>query len=155
MRQLLITLGAVVLVAELLAAPSPTPTASAHLRDPLVGLSPTPKSIRLLHASPPSSFEFGQGPIALGAVFYLTFDPQGNVTDVSVVTPFEKPHDNKVTMEAMRRWKATPSEHGFVASVHWMDDEFYWFVYKPTPQEEENARRFDEIMKKAKSEESK
>jgi TonB family protein len=82
--------------------------------------SPTPQATpkpRLLFAPAPS-FPPGQslpGQSGTGR-FRLTFDPQGNVTDVRVVTSTGNPYFDQSAAKTLRQWKSAPSQ-GWQATV--------------------------------------
>ena len=82
--------------------------------------SPTPHATpkpRLLFAPAPS-FPPGQslpGQSGTGR-FRLTFDPQGNVTDVRVVTSTGNPYFDQSAVKTLRQWKSAPSQ-GWQATV--------------------------------------
>jgi TonB family protein len=82
--------------------------------------SPTPHATpkpRLLFAPAPS-FPPGQslpGQTGTGR-FRLTFDPQGNVTDVRVVTSTGNPYFDQSATKTLRQWKSAPSQ-GWQATV--------------------------------------
>jgi TonB family protein len=76
----------------------------------------TPKP-RLLYAPAPS-FPPGQslpGQSGTGR-FRLTFDPQGNVRDIRIVTSTGNPYFDQAAMKTLRQWKSAPSE-GWQATV--------------------------------------
>ena len=83
-------------------------------------ISPTPHATpkpRLLFAPAPS-FPPGQslpGQSGTGR-FRLTFDPQGNVTDVRVVTSTGNPYFDQSAIKTLRQWKSAPSQ-GWQATV--------------------------------------
>ena len=76
----------------------------------------TPKP-RLIFAPPPS-FPPGQSlPGASGTGrFRLTFDPNGNVTNIQVVKSTGNPYFDQAAMKTLRTWKSAPS-HGWEATV--------------------------------------
>ena len=82
--------------------------------------SPTPHATpkpRLLFAPAPS-FPPGQslpGQTGTGR-FRLTFDPQGNVTDVRVVASTGNPYFDQSAIKTLRQWKSAPSQ-GWQATV--------------------------------------
>ena len=82
--------------------------------------SPTPHSTpkpRLLYAPAPS-FPPGQslpGQSGTGR-FRLTFDPQGNVTDIRIVTSTGNPYFDQAAVKTLRQWKSAPSQ-GWQATV--------------------------------------
>ena len=82
--------------------------------------SPTPHATpkpRLLFAPAPS-FPPGQslpGQSGTGR-FRLTFDPQGNVTDIRVVTSTGNPYFDQSAIKTLRQWKSAPSQ-GWQATV--------------------------------------
>jgi TonB family protein len=82
--------------------------------------SPTPHSTpkpRLLYAPAPS-FPPGQslpGQSGTGR-FRLTFDPQGNVTNIQIVTSTGNPYFDQAAVKTLRQWKSAPSE-GWQATV--------------------------------------
>ena len=76
----------------------------------------TPKP-RLLYAPSPS-FPPGQslpGQSGTGR-FRLTFDPQGNVTDIRLVTSTGNPYFDQAAIKTFRQWKSAPSQ-GWQATV--------------------------------------
>ena len=82
--------------------------------------SPTPHSTpkpRLLYAPAPS-FPPGQSlPGQSGTGRYrLTFDAQGNVTDIRVVASTGNPYFDQAAMKTLRQWKSAPSQ-GWQATV--------------------------------------
>jgi TonB family protein len=82
--------------------------------------SPTPHSTpkpRLLYAPAPS-FPSGQslpGQSGTGH-FRLTFDAQGNVTDIRVVSSTGNPYFDQSAIKTLRQWKSAPSQ-GWQATV--------------------------------------
>jgi TonB family protein len=82
--------------------------------------SPTPHSTpkpRLLYAPAPS-FPPGQslpGQSGTGR-FRLTFDPQGNVTGIRIVTSTGNPYFDQAAVKTLRQWKSAPSQ-GWEATV--------------------------------------
>jgi TonB family protein len=84
------------------------------------GTSPTPHATpkpRLLFAPAPS-FPPGQalpGQSGTGR-FRLTFDAQGNVTDIRVVTSTGNPYFDQAAIKTLRQWKSAPSQ-GWQATV--------------------------------------
>ena len=82
--------------------------------------SPTPHATpkpRLLFAPAPS-FPPGQslpGQSGTGR-FRLTFDPQGNVTDVQIVKSTGNPYFDQSSIKTLRQWKSAPSQ-GWQATV--------------------------------------
>jgi TonB family protein len=82
--------------------------------------SPTPHATpkpRLLFAPAPS-FPPGQslpGQSGTGR-FRLTFDAEGNVTDIRVVTSTGNPYFDQAAIKTLRQWKSAPSE-GWQATV--------------------------------------
>ena len=82
--------------------------------------SPTPHATpkpRLLFAPAPS-FPPGQslpGQTGTGR-FRLTFDPQGNVTDIRVVASTGNPYFDQSAIKTLRQWKSAPSQ-GWQATV--------------------------------------
>lgn len=82
--------------------------------------SPTPHSTpkpRLLYAPAPS-FPPGQslrGQSGTGR-FRLTFDAQGNVTDIRVVSSTGNPYFDQAAIKTLRQWKSAPSQ-GWQATV--------------------------------------
>jgi TonB family protein len=82
--------------------------------------SPTPHATpkpRLLYAPAPS-FPPGQalpGQTGTGR-FRLTFDGQGNVTDVRVVSSTGNPYFDQAAIKTLRQWKSAPSQ-GWQATV--------------------------------------
>src|SRR6478672_2151510 len=84
------------------------------------GTSPTPHSTpkpRLLFAPAPS-FPPGQslpGQTGTGR-FRLTFDGQGNVTDIRVVSSTGNPYFDQAAIKTLRQWKSAPSQ-GWQATV--------------------------------------
>jgi TonB family protein len=90
-------------------------TADTQARWPQVTqASPTPHATpkpRLLHAPAPS-FPPGQslpGQSGTGR-FRLTFDSQGNVTDIRIVTSTANPYFDQAAMKTLRQWKSAPSQ---------------------------------------------
>lgn len=76
----------------------------------------TPKP-RLLYAPAPS-FPPGQsipGQSGTGR-FRLTFDPQGNVSDIRIVTSTGNPYFDQAAIKTLRQWKSAPSQ-GWQATV--------------------------------------
>jgi TonB family protein len=76
----------------------------------------TPKP-RLLYAPAPS-FPPGQslpGQSGTGR-FRLTFDPQGNVTNIEIVSSTGNPYFDQAAIKTLRQWKSAPSQ-GWQASV--------------------------------------
>src|SRR5262249_52947626 len=90
-------------------------TADTHARWPhLAQASPTPHATpkpRLLYAPAPS-FPPGQSlPGRSGTCrFRLTFDPQGNVTDIGIVTSTGNPYFDQAAIRTLRQWKSAPSQ---------------------------------------------
>ncbi len=84
------------------------------------GTSPTPQATpkpRLLFAPAPS-FPPGQslpGQSGTGR-FRLTFDAQGNVTDIRVVSSTGNPYFDQAAIKTLRQWKSAPSQ-GWQATV--------------------------------------
>ncbi len=82
--------------------------------------SPTPRATpkpRLLYAPAPS-FPPGQalpGQSGSGR-FRLTFDAQGNVTDIRVVASTGNPYFDQAAIKTLRQWKSAPSQ-GWQATV--------------------------------------
>ena len=82
--------------------------------------TPTPRSTpkpRLLYAPAPS-FPPGQslpGQAGTGR-FRLTFDPQGNVTDIRIVSSTGNPYFDQAAIKTLRQWKSAPSQ-GWQATV--------------------------------------
>jgi TonB family protein len=82
--------------------------------------SPTPHATpkpRLIYAPAPS-FPPGQslpGQSGTGR-FRLTFDPQGNVTDVQMATSTGNPYFDQAAIKTLRQWKSAPSQ-GWQATV--------------------------------------
>jgi TonB family protein len=96
-------------------------TADTQARWPqLAETSPTPHSTpkpRLLYAPAPS-FPPGQslpGQSGTGR-FRLTFDPQGNVTDIRIVASTGNPYFDQAAVKTLRQWKSAPSQ-GWQATV--------------------------------------
>jgi TonB family protein len=96
-------------------------TAETQVRWPqLAQTSPTPHATpkpRLLFAPAPS-FPPGQslpGQSGTGR-FRLTFDPQGNVTDIRIVTSTGNPYFDQAAIKTLRQWKSAPSQ-GWQATV--------------------------------------
>ena len=96
-------------------------TADAQARWPQVaGATPTPHATpkpRLLYAPAPS-FPPGQslpGQSGTGR-FRLTFDSQGNVTDIRIVTSTGNPYFDQSAIKTLRQWKSAPSQ-GWQATV--------------------------------------
>jgi TonB family protein len=86
----------------------------------LAGATPTPHATpkpRLLYAPAPS-FPSGQslpGRTGTGR-FRLSFDPQGNVTDIRIVTSTGNPYFDQSAIKTLRQWKSAPSQ-GWQATV--------------------------------------
>jgi TonB family protein len=86
----------------------------------LAQTSPTPHATpkpRLLFAPAPS-FPPGQalpGQSGTGR-FRLTFDPQGNVTNIQMVTSTGNPYFDQAAIKTLRQWKSAPSQ-GWQATV--------------------------------------
>ena len=82
--------------------------------------SPTPHATpkpRLLYAPAPS-FPPGQslpGQSGTGR-FRLTFDPQGNVTNIQIVTSTGNPYFDQAAIKTLGQWKSAPSQ-GWQATV--------------------------------------
>jgi TonB family protein len=82
--------------------------------------SPTPHATpkpRMLYAPAPS-FPSGQalpGQSGTGR-FRLTFDPQGNVTNIQMVTSTGNPYFDQAAIKTLRQWKSAPSQ-GWQATV--------------------------------------
>ena len=82
--------------------------------------SPTPHATpkpRLLYAPAPS-FPPGQslpGQTGTGH-FRLTFDPQGNVTNIQIVKSTGNPYFDQSSIKTLRQWKSAPSQ-GWQATV--------------------------------------
>jgi TonB family protein len=80
----------------------------------LAQASPTPHATpkpRILYAPAPS-FPPGQslpGQSGTGR-FRLTFDPQGNVTDIRVVASTEMAYFDQAAIKTLRQWKSAPSQ---------------------------------------------
>ena len=96
-------------------------TADTQARWPQVaGPSPTPHTTpkpRLLYAPAPS-FPPGQslpGQSGTGR-FRLTFDAQGNVTNIQIVTSTGNPYFDQAAIKTLRQWKSAPSQ-GWQATV--------------------------------------
>ena len=96
-------------------------TADTQARWPQVaGPSPTPQTTpkpRLLYAPAPS-FPPGQslpGQSGTGR-FRLTFDAQGNVTNIQIVTSTGNPYFDRAAIKTLRQWKSAPSQ-GWQATV--------------------------------------
>jgi TonB family protein len=90
-----------------------TPDAQARWPQ-LAEASPTPRATpkpRLLYAPAPS-FPPGQSlPGQSGTCrFRLTFDPQGNVTDIRIVTSTGNPYFDQAAVRTLRQWKSAPSQ---------------------------------------------
>jgi len=84
------------------------------------GTSPTPHATpkpRLLFAPAPS-FPPGQSLPGQGGTgrFRLTFDGQGNVTDIRVVASTGNPYFDQAAIKTLRQWKSAPSQ-GWQATV--------------------------------------
>src|SRR5436189_2420127 len=96
-------------------------TADTQARWPqMAGTSPTPHTTpkpRLLYAPAPS-FPPGQSlPRQSGTGrFRLTFDPQGNVTSLQIVTSTGNPYFDQAAMKTLGQWKSAPSQ-GWQATV--------------------------------------
>ena len=86
----------------------------------LAETTPTPQATprpRMLYAPAPS-FPPGQslpGQSGTGR-FRLTFDAQGNVTNVQIVTSTGNPYFDQAAMKTLRQWKSAPS-NGWQATV--------------------------------------
>jgi TonB family protein len=96
-------------------------TADTQARWPQIAqTSPTPHATpkpRLLYAPAPS-FPPGQslpGQSGTGR-FRLTFDPQGNVTNIQIVTSTGNPYFDQAALKTLRQWKSAPSQ-GWQATV--------------------------------------
>jgi TonB family protein len=96
-------------------------TADTQARWPQVAqTSPTPYATpkpRLLYAPAPS-FPPGQslpGQSGTGR-FRLTFDPQGDVTNIQIVTSTGNPYFDQSAIKTLRQWKSAPSQ-GWQATV--------------------------------------
>jgi TonB family protein len=96
-------------------------TAETQARWPQVAqTSPTPQATpkpRLLYAPAPS-FPPGQslpGQSGTGR-FRLTFDPQGNVTNIQIVKSTGNPYFDQSSIKTLRQWKSAPSQ-GWQATV--------------------------------------
>ena len=96
-------------------------TADTQARWPQVAqTTPTPQATpkpRLLYAPAPS-FPPGQslpGQSGTGR-FRLTFDQQGNVTDIRLVTSTGNPYFDQAAIKTLRQWKSAPSA-GWQATV--------------------------------------
>ncbi len=96
-------------------------TAETQPRWPQVAeATPTPHATpkpRLLYAPAPS-FPPGQSlPGQSGtARFRLTFDPQGNVTDIRILSSTGNPYFDQAAIKTLRQWKSSPSQ-GWQATV--------------------------------------
>jgi TonB family protein len=96
-------------------------TADTQARWPQVaGTSPTPHTTpkpRMLYAPAPS-FPPGQslpGQSGTGR-FRLTFDAQGNVTNIQIVTSTGNPYFDQAAIKTLQQWKSAPSQ-GWQATV--------------------------------------
>jgi TonB family protein len=96
-------------------------TADTQARWPqLAQASPTPHATpkpRLVYAPTPS-FPPGQslpGQAETGR-FRLTFDPQGNVTNIQIVRSTGNPYFDQAAIRTLRQWKSAPSQ-GWQATV--------------------------------------
>jgi TonB family protein len=96
-------------------------TADTQARWPqLAETSPTPHTTpkpRLIFAPAPS-FPPGQsvpGQSGTGR-FRLTFDPQGNVTNIQIITSTGNPYFDQAAIKTLRQWKSAPSQ-GWQATV--------------------------------------
>jgi TonB family protein len=96
-------------------------TADTQARWPqLAQASPTPHTTpkpRLVYAPTPS-FPPGQslpGQAETGR-FRLTFDPQGNVTNIQIVRSTGNPYFDQAAIKTLRQWKSAPSQ-GWQATV--------------------------------------
>jgi TonB family protein len=96
-------------------------TADTQARWPQVAqTSPTPHATpkpRLLYAPAPS-FPPGQtlpGQSGTGS-YRLTFDPQGNVTNIQIVRSTGNPYFDQSAIKTLRQWKSAPSQ-GWQATV--------------------------------------
>jgi len=90
-------------------------TADTQARWPQVAqTSPTPHATpkpRVLYAPAPS-FPSGQslpGQSGTGR-FRLTFDPEGNVRDIRIVTSTGNPYFDQSAIKTLRQWKSAPSQ---------------------------------------------
>jgi len=96
-------------------------TADTQARWPqIAGATPTPNATpkpRLLYAPAPS-FPPGQslpGQSGTGR-FRLTFDPQGNVTNIQIVASTGNQYFDQAAVKTLRQWKSAPSQ-GWQATV--------------------------------------
>jgi TonB family protein len=96
-------------------------TADTQARWPqIAGTSPTPHTTpkpRMLYAPAPS-FPPGQslpGQSGTGR-FRLTFDAQGNVTNIQLITSTGNPYFDQAAIKTLRQWKSAPSQ-GWQATV--------------------------------------
>ena len=96
-------------------------TADTQARWPqLAQMTPTPHATpkpRMLYAPAPS-FPPGQslpGQSGTGR-FRLTFDPQGNVTNIQIVTSTGNSYFDQAAIKTLRQWKSAPSQ-GWQATV--------------------------------------
>jgi TonB family protein len=96
-------------------------TADTQARWPqTAGTSPTPHATpkpRLVYAPAPS-FPSGQslpGQSGTGR-FRLTFDAQGNVTNIQIVASTGNPYFDQAAIKTLRQWKSAPSQ-GWQATV--------------------------------------
>ena len=86
----------------------------------VVQTTPTPQATpkpRLVYAPAPS-FPAGQslpGQSGTGR-FRLTFDPQGNVTNIQMVASTGNPYFDQAAIKTLRQWKSAPSQ-GWQATV--------------------------------------
>lgn len=77
---------------------------------------PTPRP-QIVYAPAPSFPPGASAPGASGTGrFRLTFDPNGNVTNVQVVKSTGNPYFDQAAMKTLRTWKSAPS-HGWEATV--------------------------------------
>jgi TonB family protein len=96
-------------------------TADTQARWPQVaGATPTPHATpkpRLLYAPAPS-FPPGQSLPGQGGTgrFRLTFDTQGNVSNIQIVTSTGNPYFDQAAIKTLRQWKSAPSQ-GWQATV--------------------------------------
>jgi TonB family protein len=77
---------------------------------------PTPKP-RLLYAPAPAfPPRMSQAGVSGTGRFHLTFDAQGNVTNVQVVKSTGNPYFDQSAMQTLRQWKSAPSQ-GWAVTV--------------------------------------
>ncbi len=96
-------------------------TADTHARWPTTAeTQPTPKATpkpRLVYAPAPA-FPPGvsQGGVSGTGRFRLSFDPNGNVTNIQVIKSTGNPYFDQAAIKTFRQWKSAPSQ-GWQATV--------------------------------------